>query len=533
MIRITGMNSGLDTDSMVKELVNAYSKKTETMKKKQTKMEWKQEAWTSLNNKIKNFYSKSLERMKYSSSYNKKITTVSDSSKASVVSSDNSVIGTQTLKINNLAKSAYLTGGEIKTNDNKKATADTTLKDLGYTGDEVEISINRVNKGPLKFTLDGDKKISDVVKYFDEAGYNASFDSGTGRIFVSSKTSGADNDFNFNITAQEAKRDDETDAEYAERIKTTKDTVNALSSLGLLKQDQIEKSGVTSDIKNVSYGSKIDGENASIVLNGATFESNTNTFSINGLTITAKELTGDNVISLNTEIDHEGIYNNIKEFIKDYNDLIKELDKSYNAASAKKYEPLTAEEKEAMTDEEVEKWEAKIKDSLLRRDENVNSVVSAMKDAMLSVFEIDGKKYSLSSFGISTLGYFEAAENEKGVFHIDGDPDDSSKSGETDKLKSMIATNPKATEQFFEKLATKMYTSLNEISRSSYYRSYGNFYDNKKMQSEYDDYKKEITEYEDYVARIEDKYYKQFTAMEKALSKVQSQQNYISQLSGG
>ena len=43
-IRITGMNSGLDTDSIVKELVSAYSTKKDDIVKQKTKHEWKQEA---------------------------------------------------------------------------------------------------------------------------------------------------------------------------------------------------------------------------------------------------------------------------------------------------------------------------------------------------------------------------------------------------------------------------------------------------------------------------------------------------------
>ena len=42
-IRLTGLASGLDTDSMVKELVSAYSKKQESIVKKKTKLEWKQD----------------------------------------------------------------------------------------------------------------------------------------------------------------------------------------------------------------------------------------------------------------------------------------------------------------------------------------------------------------------------------------------------------------------------------------------------------------------------------------------------------
>ena len=116
-IRITGMNSGLDTDSMVKELVNAYEKQGEKYTKAKTKTEWKQEAWTNLNNKIKNFFTKQASNMRFSSSYSKKKTTVSDSSKASVIAGNSAVNGTQTLEVKELAKSAYLTSGEITVKD--------------------------------------------------------------------------------------------------------------------------------------------------------------------------------------------------------------------------------------------------------------------------------------------------------------------------------------------------------------------------------------------------------------------------------
>lgn len=43
------------------------------------------------------------------------------------------------------------------------------------------------------------------------------------------------------------------------------------------------------------------------------------------------------------------------------------MTKLYNADSAGSYEPLTDDEKDQMSDKEIEKWETKIKDSLLRR----------------------------------------------------------------------------------------------------------------------------------------------------------------------
>ena len=72
-----------------------------------------------------------------------------------------------------------------------------------------------------------------------------------------------------------------------------------------------------------------------------------------------------------------------------------------------------------MTDDEVKEWEKKIKDSLLRKDSTLGNTSTAMKTIMSSSIEVNGKKYSLSSFGIKTQGYFSSSTNEKGVFHIE------------------------------------------------------------------------------------------------------------------
>ncbi len=83
-IRITGLNSGLDTDSIIKELVSAYRSKGDKLKKKQTKLSWTQDKWKSLNAKVLNLY-KSLDSLRFSSGYNMKKTSVSDTTKATVI----------------------------------------------------------------------------------------------------------------------------------------------------------------------------------------------------------------------------------------------------------------------------------------------------------------------------------------------------------------------------------------------------------------------------------------------------------------
>jgi flagellar hook-associated protein 2 len=292
---------------------------------------------------------------------------------------------------------------------------------------------------------------------------------------------------------------------------------------------------------------RITGQNAQIYLNGAFFESSTNSFDINGLNINctgttgltdqakskpADQLTAEdyNTITLTTGTDTDGIYKTIKNFIKEYNDLIKEMDTKYNADKATDYDILTDEQKSAMSEKEIEAWDTKIKDSLLRRDENLSSMIDTMKRSMQGAYEINGKQYSLASFGIETMSYFLAGANEKGVYHIDGDPDDNETSGNEDKLKAMIAADPDAVQEFFTKLTNDMYSTLSKKAASSVNSSYGSFYDDKAMGTQYTKYKTALSDYEKKLGDIEDKYYKQFSAMETALTKLQNSSSAITGL---
>ncbi len=276
---------------------------------------------------------------------------------------------------------------------------------------------------------------------------------------------------------------------------------------------------------------RISGADSEIELNGATFTSTTNNFNINGLTINVNAKTeGDEVINLTTSTDVDGIYDKVKEFFSTYNSLINEMDSLYNASSSKGYEPLTDDEKDAMSDKEVEKWEAKIKDSLLRKDQTLNSVASAMKNAFMKTYEVDGKKYSLASFGIKTGGYFVAADNTKSAYHIDGDEDDELTSGNADKLKAAIANDPETFTSFFTQLTKGVYDELYKKMQSTSLSSAYTVYNDKSMQKEYNNYKKDIATWEERIEKYEEKYRKQFSAMEKALSTLNSQQSQLAGL---
>ena len=221
-----------------------------------------------------------------------------------------------------------------------------------------------------------------------------------------------------------------------------------------------------------------------------------------------------------------------------YNELINEMDKLYNAESASKYEPLTKEEKEALSDDEVEEWEKKIKESLLRRDGTLSSVSSVMKEVMLSTFvtDINGKnegnnKY-LSYFGIETLGYFKAKDNEKSAYHIDGDSDDSNVKNNPDKLKKAIANEPETVIEFFKKLSNNLYDKLTEKMARTDYSSAFTIYNDKQMDIELKSYDSKIAKEQDKLNDYIDRWYKKFSQMEVALSKLNSQESSISSLFG-
>lgn len=171
-IRITGLNSGLDTESIISALVSSYNYKTQKYEKAQTKLSWKQDAWKELNTKIYSLYT-SVGNLRFSKAYNLKSASVSDSTKVSVTASSGAVNGTYSIQVTSLAKAGYLTGAKLskdKKDENgnvvtdtegnpvkEGATSATTLSELGYTG-EGSITI-----GGKSITVKGDTKISEVI----------------------------------------------------------------------------------------------------------------------------------------------------------------------------------------------------------------------------------------------------------------------------------------------------------------------------------------------------------------------------------
>ena len=663
--RVTGMYSGMDTESLIQDLMNTKRKKVETMNKKKTKMEWKQEVWSDLNTKIKSFYSKTVNNMRWTSSYAKKATSVSNTNAVGVITGEKAMNSVQKLSIKQLASSGYLTGAKVAASDGSEVKSSTLVSALSFgEGEDAKKfsgtgSFNVTTGGvTTKIDINADTTIADVVSQLNAAGVSVNFDEKNGRLFIGAKTSGKDADFT--VTANDAagntalsvlginaKVSASVSAEYAKVASyasyigaTDEETIDNITAAGsdsdvykrlmsmakanytaevnakteevtakkteisdlekkieelkaekdndiLTEEDKakvaeelaakeaeletkktdFENSGLEAKLEemqaNLNAGAystdamnkaakslsdqinyaqsfdpaddsmvnadskKLDGDDAIIELNEVEFRSSTNNVEVNGLTFTCKAVAED--ITVTTQEDTDGIYDMIKGFLKEYNTLINEMDSLYNAESTK-LEPLTDEEKDAVSDTEAEKLEKKVRDSVLRRDESLADVFNGLREVMSAGIEIGGKTLYLSDFGINTPSYLETKAGERNAYHIDGDPDDTMTSGNADKLKGLIANDSQTVIDFFSSLGKALDKKLNDLSKGSDYSSFGSFYNDKQMKTDMSDYEKEIAELEEKLMDEEDKLYDKFSAMEVALSKINSKNSYISSL---
>ncbi len=544
-MRITGLSSGLDTESIVTELTKVQSNKVTKVKSDQKKHDMRMDKWKDLNKKVVSFYNKTLSNMRFDSSFIKKTTTASNNDAVSVTTSGSAMNSAQKMSVDKLASSAYLTGGKLKSKSGeldssttleylneyssapstrtiKAKNLDGTYSDKEVTDDDFKGKVRiKFGKAPesgedtrefVDVEINANESIAEAIAKLKDAkvgdkdnpiGINANFDSKQGRIFVSANATGADNGF-------------EIDFDHSD--------MRIVSALGLDYNDNTDSHFDT-------------GEDAEITLNGVKYTSDTNTFDINGLSITAKQKAED--ITLTTADDTSGVYKMIKDFLSEYNDLVGEMAEYYNADDAKEYDILTAEQKEQMTDEEIDEWNEKIEKGLLSKDPIIGRVMREMKSIMLGAFDLgdtdkDGKpvKTSFSTFGIHTLSYFNTEENDRGKWHIDGDEDDENTGKEEDKLTAAISKNPDLVRNFFKNISSNLYSKLGDLMKSTDFSSSFTLYEDKKMKTQVDKYKKQLKSEQDKLTALEDKYYDQFTQMEKAMTNLNSQQSQLSGMIG-
>lgn len=234
---------------------------------------------------------------------------------------------------------------------------------------EFDMTVNGVKIGT--YTQDTAlETITNDINANSEAGVSVSYSKLTNEFVFTAKSTGSAEKIDIGEGLGQALFGDSSNYEKGTDAVFTA-TVNG-------KQMEYTRSSNTADLDGMSV----------------TFEG---TFNVDG-----KEEGAD--VTFTTKTDTDTVFNAIKSMVDDYNAMVTEIKKAYSdmplqQSNGSKYEPLTSEDEEGMTESEIEAYEEKAKTGILFMDRDLSSLYSALRDAVVSS-GADGAY--LRSIGINT-----------------------------------------------------------------------------------------------------------------------------------
>lgn len=267
-----------------------------------------------------------------------------------------------------------------------------------------------------------------------------------------------------------------------------------------------------------------NGENAVAYINGTRIERSSNEFTVDGLTFELKDVTNDaGTIEVSRNVDQ--IYDGITKFVEEYNKIVDALNEQLDAkTNYKDYPPLTEEQKQSMSDREVELWEEKAKEGLLHSDSSVQNVLSSLRSTLYTKPE---GGFALYDLGITT-SYFSG----KDKLQIE----------KPETLRQRISENPEAVQRLFtdtEKgLSTLLKGALDNATRTDPTNP-GILVRQAGATGRTDTFSNIYREMKDLDERLSDldrtykseynRYWKQFNSMEQLIQQMNSQSAWLSQ----
>ena len=487
--RFSGLSSGMDIDGIVEKLMKAESAKMEKLQQQKQKYEWQRDAYRSVNTKLEAFRTDAFDNYGKQSDFVINSVTNSNESKAKVTATANAS-GTLSITSATLAKSATVAKHGTGTYNSK-----TTMADMGLTSSSGDFTLKVAQQ---------DGTFKDVsVSYTSEDTLET----------IAQKI----NAQNKGVTAIVG-----DDGTFALTSKATGEfdggTIQLASSSELFT-----KLGFGGDTANPLM--LANGEKGSYTVNGVTKEIQTNSFSLSGYSIELKgEINASNPVTISSTLDTNSVVDKIKSFIETYNALVKDLKGKTSEKVSYDYAPLTDAQKAEMSKDEIEKWEEKSKQGILRNDNAINNSLSKMRSALskLTVKDSDGKDMSIFSLGLDT--------NTDGTIKIKDET----------KLKNAIENNATDVANFFT--ATTSSASgegLISVMRSAAKTAVDSITLKAGKEGAVDntftlgkniiDVTKRIDDWKDRLKDIEERYYKQFTAMETAIQNANTQSSIFAQ----
>ncbi|OIQ60536.1 flagellar hook-associated protein 2 [Neomoorella thermoacetica] len=515
-LRISGLASGIDTDSIIKNLMAVERIPVDKLKQQKQILQWQQEDYRTINNSLRTFRDK-VFNMKLQATYLAKKATSSNEGAVGVTATSAAVEGFYTIGITKLAKGITVMSAKL----NEETASDGTTLKLSGQFPGIATTISFTLEGSTKnadgsykqqtFSFaTGEKTIYDVVKEINAAnlGIQASYDSVNNRFMLISPGTGA-----------------------TQHLKVVSDSNSFLSGTLQLQITSGEKvinqtpTEITSP-EAIGVGTDYTGVNAQFTLNNVTFDEPTNTFTVADVTY---ELRQANVTAnVTVSSDTDAIFNSIKDFINAYNDVIGKINAKLAETRHRDYPPLTDDQRKALSDDEIKKWEELARSGLLQNDPLLDGIVNTMRQTMATIVPgMTGSQYNdLSDLGITT-GLYE----EKGKLYID-----------EAKLRDAIQKNPTAVMNLFTKsadkysekgIAMRLYDDVNnaisQISKKAGSDSTFTLADNSSIGQRLREIDNSINDMEDRLKQVEDRYYRQFTAMEQAINQMNAQSAWLAQ----
>lgn len=309
-------------------------------------------------------------------------------------------------------------------------------------------------------------------------------------------------------------------------VMTRKDTGN-LSSVDSPDGSNMVFSGAFLTTGFLQLAGNAKGTDAKFTLNGLETTRKSNTFTTGGVTYTLQNnFTGD--VRVNVSNDTQKVFDTIKDFVTKYNELIEKINGKITEERDRNYQPLTDQEREKLTDKQAEQWDDKAKSGLLKGDTILSSGLNQMRSNWYaSVSGVSGAFSQLTDIGISTSANY----SDRGKLVIEGDGTKLKEAIEKDPqsvmdlfMKSGSTTSEKGIVRRLRDTITQTVSKVEQRAGRSTWTS-EQFLLGRNLKS----VNSQITSFESRLTQVEDRYYRQFTAMEKAIQNANAQSAQLSQ----
>ncbi len=289
-----------------------------------------------------------------------------------------------------------------------------------------------------------------------------------------------------------------------------------------------------------------EGKNAIFELDGVEIYHNSNSYEVDGTKIDFADAQVDTSYKIGISKDYEDVKKLIKDFVKDYNQLIDDVYEHIGKAPARDnknnlYEPLTDAERDELDEKEIEKWEEKAKQGVIYNDSTISSVMSQIRTALYNTVTLeDGKKFGLYSMGIATIAYDYESH---GKLEIDEEKFDKAFSERPDAIAKLF-TDPET--GIMKKVDTILDSAVSTAARSNgssttYKGSLirkagvekGASAKNNQLFRQMEQINKRIQTLQDRYDAKEEYWWTVFTNLEKMMGEMNSQSNYMASYLGG